>query len=64
MLGNASEYENNYRIYNTLGQDVYYASENSDYDTRQSCGPDRPFEMNIVDHYGTEIIHIGEQLDT
>ena len=53
------ESANKYRIFNTLGQDVFFAKEDNDCCTRMCCGPGRPFEMNIVDNIGREIIHIG-----
>ena len=58
------ESANKYRIFNTLGQDVFFAREDNDCCTRMCCGPGRPFEMNIVDNLGREIIHISETLDT
>ena len=54
------ESKNKYRIFNTLGQDVFFAREDNDCCTRCCCGPGRPFDMNIVDNIGREIIHIGE----
>ena len=32
-----------------MGQEVYYAKEDTDCCTRQCCGPARPFDINIVD---------------
>ena len=53
------ESANKYRVFNTLGQDVFYAKEDNDCCTRMCCGPGRPFEMNIVDNLGREVIHLG-----
>ena len=55
------ESANKYRIFNTLGQDVFFAREDNDCCTRMCCGPGRPFEMNIVDNLGREVIHIGDK---
>ena len=48
------ESANKYKIYNSLGQEVYYAKEDTDCCTRQLCGPGRPFLMNITDTRGQE----------
>ena len=56
------ESANKYRVFNTLGQDVFFAREDNDCCTRMCCGPGRPFEMNIVDNIGREIIHIVRPL--
>ena len=56
------ESKNKYQITNTLGQDVFFAKENSDCLTRMCCGPGRPFEMNIVDNSGKEVIHLVRPL--
>ena len=41
-----------------MGQEVYYAKEDTDCCTRQCCGPARPFDINIVDTQvmGTSIL--------
>jgi len=56
------ESANKYRVFNTLGQDVFYAKEDNDCCTRMCCGPGRPFEMNIVDNLGREVIHLVRPL--
>ena len=48
-------------MFNSLGQDVFFAKEDNDCCTRMCCGPGRPFEMNIVDNLGREIIHLGRR---
>ena len=48
------ESANKYKIYNSLGQEVYYAKEDTDCCTRQLCGPGRPFLMNITDTRGQD----------
>ena len=54
------ESANKYRVFNSLGQDVFYAMEDNDCCTRMCCGPGRPFEMNIVDNLGKEVIHLSK----
>ena len=56
------ESKNKYQITNTLGQDVFFAKEDSGCLTRMCCGPGRPFEMEIVDNSGREIIHLVRPL--
>ena len=53
---------NKYKIMNNLGQDVFFAKEDTDCCTRMCCGPGRPFEMNIVDNSGKEVIHLVRPL--
>ncbi|KAI6649710.1 Phospholipid scramblase 2-like [Oopsacas minuta] len=52
------ETANRYVIKNTLGQQIYFAAENSNCCARQYCGPNRPFEMSIMDNTQHEVIHI------
>lgn len=52
------ETENKYRVRNTLGQQVYFAAEQSNCCARQYCGPVRPFEMTIADNNQREVIHL------
>lgn len=56
------ETENKYRIRNTLGQDVFFAAENSNCCLRQYCGPSRPFAMSILDNTQREVIHLERPL--
>lgn len=56
------ESKNKFTIKNSLGQKVYYAVEDSDCLTRNCCGPIRPFDMNILDNYKTEVIHLHRPL--
>ena len=37
-----------------MGQEVYYAKEDTDCCTRQVCGPGRPFLINITDTRGQD----------
>ncbi|EDO31512.1 predicted protein [Nematostella vectensis] len=56
------EMKNKYQITNSLGQQVYFAKEDTDCCTRQCCGPARPFEMEITDNTGREVIHLSRPL--
>ena len=51
------EMRNKYKVFNSLGQQVYYAREDTDLFTRQ-WGTLRPFDMNITDRQGQEAIHL------
>ncbi|XP_054768686.2 phospholipid scramblase 2-like [Lytechinus pictus] len=52
-------FENKYMIKNSMGQQVYFAREQSDACMRICCGPARGFEMSITDNMGQEVIHIS-----
>jgi len=52
------ETANKYQIKNSLGQNVYFAVEDTDCCTRQCCGPIRAFDMKILDNNQQEIIHL------
>merc|ERR550532_2907208 len=52
------EMRNKYKVFNALGQQVYYAREDTDLFTRQ-WGTLRPFDMNITDRQGQEAIHLS-----
>ena len=56
------ETANKYKVFNSLGQQVFYAKEDTDCCTRQCCGPMRPFDMNITDMQGQEVIHLNRPL--
>ena len=49
------ESANKYKIYNSQGQEVFYAKEETDFCMRQCCGPAREFQMHITD---TQARHI------
>lgn len=51
------EMNNKYKIKNTMGQDVYFAAEDTDFCTRYCCGTLRPFDIRITDNNGREILH-------
>ncbi|XP_064393996.1 phospholipid scramblase 2-like isoform X2 [Halichondria panicea] len=52
------ETENKYRIRNTLGQQVYFAAEESSVFQRQCCGPGRAFQMSITDNNNKEVMRL------
>ncbi|XP_075246785.1 phospholipid scramblase 1-like isoform X2 [Convolutriloba macropyga] len=52
------ETKNRYVLKNTLGQQVYYAMEDSDLCMRQCCGPTRGFIIHITDNLGQEVIKV------
>ncbi|XP_065834240.1 phospholipid scramblase 1-like [Oscarella lobularis] len=56
------EMENKYIIKNTMGQQVYFAAEQSDCYKRQCCGPARPFSMSIMDNTQREVLHMERPL--
>ncbi|XP_043330008.1 phospholipid scramblase 2 isoform X1 [Cervus elaphus] len=56
------ETRNKYEIKNSLGQRVYFASEDTDCCTRNCWGPSRPFTMRILDNLGREVITLERPL--
>jgi len=52
------EMANKYQITNSVGQQVYFASEESDTCQRQCCGPQRGFTMHINDNMQQEVIRV------
>lgn len=56
------ETNNKYKILNSMGQQVFFAAEDTDCCTRQFCGPCRPFEMRILDNMQREVIHLNRPL--
>ena len=53
---------NKYEIKNSLGQNIYFAVEDTDCCTRYSCGASRPFTMRIFDLLGREVIILERPL--
>jgi len=56
------ESSNKYKVLNSLGQEVFYAKEETDCCTRQCCGPSRPFDMRITDNQEREVMHLVRPL--
>ena len=57
------ETKNKYKIKNSMGQEIYYAKEDTDCCTRNLCGPIRPFDMKIKDNAENEVIHLYRPLN-
>ncbi|CAJ0917141.1 unnamed protein product, partial [Mesorhabditis belari] len=53
------EVKNKYAIYNSVGQQVYYAYEESGCCMRQCCGGQRGFTIHIVDNFNREVMRIS-----
>jgi hypothetical protein len=52
------ETANKYAIKNSLGQQVYYAAEESDTCARQCCAAKRGFTMHITDNMSQEVMRV------
>jgi len=52
------ETKNRFKVKNSLGQNVYFAYEESDCCTRNMLGRSRPFEMKILDNFQNEVLHL------
>lgn len=52
------ETKNKFVIKNSVGQQCYYAYEESDLCMRLCCGPARGFTMNIVDNSGNAVMRV------
>jgi len=52
------ETSNKYAVKNSLGQQVYFAAEESGMCMRQCCGPNRGFVLHITDNNSQEVIRI------
>lgn len=50
---------NKYQIKNSLGQQVYFAAEESDTCMRQCCGPQRGFTIHINDNANQEVMRVN-----
>lgn len=53
------ETENKYIVANSLGQQMFFATELSGCLERQCCGPVRSFEMQLLDNANREVIHLA-----
>lgn len=53
--------ENKYQIKNSLGQQVYFAAEESSVSQRLFCGPARGFVIHIVDNNGQEVTRVTRE---
>ena len=52
---------NRYIVKNTLGQQIYFAAEESTPFCRQCCGINRPFTLAILDNGNNEVIHMARE---
>jgi len=52
------ETKNKFVIKNSLGQQCFYAYEESDFCMRVCCGPERGFQMHILDNTGKEVMRV------
>lgn len=53
------ETNNKYKVQNSMGQQVYFAAEDTECCTRICCGPARPFDIKILDNSQREVIHLA-----
>uniref|UniRef100_A0A672LDV3 Phospholipid scramblase n=1 Tax=Sinocyclocheilus grahami TaxID=75366 RepID=A0A672LDV3_SINGR len=66
MEGNLSwgwEANNQYVVKNSLGQQVFFAAEESDFCTRMACGPVRSFLLHIQDNLGQDVMTLSRPLN-
>jgi len=55
------ETSNKYAIKNSMGQQVYFAAEESGTCMRQCCGADRGFVLHITDNAGQEVMRVTRE---
>ncbi|XP_068229315.1 phospholipid scramblase 1-like [Palaemon carinicauda] len=56
------EVKNRYILVNSMGQEFLYATENSDFCSRQCCGNSRSFELPFVDNNDVEVLRVSRPL--
>lgn len=56
------ESANKYAIKNSMGQDIFFAAEDTDCCTRNCCGPIRPFGIKVLDNFKREVMYIERPL--
>uniref|UniRef100_A0A8C1KWQ7 Phospholipid scramblase n=1 Tax=Cyprinus carpio TaxID=7962 RepID=A0A8C1KWQ7_CYPCA len=56
------ETNNQYVLKNSLGQQVFFAAEESNFCTRMICGPVRSFLLHIQDNMGQEVMTLSRPL--
>ncbi|KAK2171785.1 hypothetical protein NP493_1028g00030 [Ridgeia piscesae] len=52
------ETANKYAVKNVYGQQMYFAAEESNFCIKQCCGPQRPFEIHIMDYMNREVMRM------
>jgi hypothetical protein len=55
------ETNNKYRVFNSMGQQIYFAKEQTDICMRMLCGPNRGFEIHITDNMQQEIMTVRRE---
>ncbi|XP_070561411.1 phospholipid scramblase 2-like [Ptychodera flava] len=55
------ETQNRYQVKNSMGQQIYFAHEESDACHRQCCGANRGFTMHITDNMQQEVIRVNRE---
>ncbi|GAB1601499.1 phospholipid scramblase 1-like [Argonauta hians] len=55
------ECANKYALLNSVGQQIYFAGEESDVCARQCCAGARGFVMHITDNMGQEVIRVNRE---
>ncbi|KAM7399869.1 hypothetical protein PAMP_019110 [Pampus punctatissimus] len=56
------EMNNAYTVKNSIGQQVFVATEENDIFTMQACGPARPFTIHLHDNMGQEVLTLTRPL--
>ncbi|KAM6161004.1 phospholipid scramblase 2-like [Erethizon dorsatum] len=56
------ETNNKYEIKNSFGQRIYFAVEDTDFCTRNCCGPARPFTLRVLDNLAREVVTVERPL--
>ncbi|XP_022096954.1 phospholipid scramblase 2-like [Acanthaster planci] len=56
------ETQNRYQVKNSLGQQIYFAHEESEFCERICCGPRRGFTMHVTDNMNQEVLRISREL--
>ncbi|XP_071761572.2 phospholipid scramblase 2-like [Centroberyx gerrardi] len=56
------EMNNVYTVKNSMGQQVFVATEENDICTLQCCGPGRPFTIHLRDNLGQEVLTLTRPL--
>ncbi|XP_070182216.1 phospholipid scramblase 2-like [Littorina saxatilis] len=57
------EAKNKFRILNSLGQQIYFATEESDMCQRQCCGPQRGFIYHFSDNNNQEVFRVKREFE-
>ncbi|XP_042617221.1 phospholipid scramblase 1-like isoform X2 [Cyprinus carpio] len=56
------ESNNKYKVKNSTGQQVFFVSEETDFCSRQLCGPRRSFVLHVLDNTGQEVMRLTRPL--